>query len=228
MAKKGELVVVDPPTQGGNLQVDTSVKFEGKITNSDLMDALIFQIEEDLLAERKELMKEYTKLSEASNKKQVAYNKTLTDISVKYKNKDIDKFLTLFNSFVHPNDTSSRKAYVTYTTQFYPKTEKDAEKIVVTASLRDGSYFSCAKTFEQKVPANVKDALAGCTAAQEVSKKNADLQREVNEKIAELPRLKKRLKAKFVQTMLNGNINDRKVMFDDLKSELTKHVKKQS
>lgn len=216
-AKKGELVVA-APTTGGNLQVDTSVKFEGKITNSDLMDALIFEIEEGLLNDQKALNIKSNNAYKVKTEIQERRNKAFNELSGKFKNKEADKFLKIFNSFL------GKKAKLNYTLNGN-RTQDGKVKHTMRAQFYDNNYTNFQKDFDYTLPSNIVKLDSEVTTAQKVLEGiNSELQ-AVQTQINELPRLKKRLKAKFVQTMLNGNVNDRKVMFDDLKKELTKHAK---
>lgn len=211
--KKGELVVKDSHN-AGSLQVDTSVKFEGKITTSDLIESVIFQIEEELLDIRKELNSQDLKASKNIDSVYISQNKLLVEIAKKYKNKDVDKFITQYENFIDQKLKVSYRAHIAQ--------ENNVDKLIVRADFRNGHYTSFSKNIEVKMTDAIKKNIVACNEAQKV--RDALFKKiEANaEKISELPRLKKRVKATFVKNMLSTNTNDKKLMFEQLRKELMK------
>lgn len=225
-AKVGELVVVDQ-VGSGNLQIDTSVKFEGKITNSDLMNALIFEIEEDLLNSQKKIKKELGKNNAEWAENNVKSSEALVAIASKHSSKEVDSFTKALESFTGKKAKAIYTAFVS--NKLVGKKQVNVLYIRTTINYNNADHYGSkqfTKDEEQKtIPSAIKKFISN---GDKFQKKQTDLNDEhyaLQEQINELPRLKKRLQAKFVKTMLNGNVNDRKIMFAELKAELLKHCK---
>lgn len=213
---KQELVTTVNNVVNGNSKIsleNTQVRFDAKISTKDLIDAVIFQKEEELVQKKKTLDKLIEKLEEEGIELEEKLSKIIESEVKKYKNKDAEDIAKKVNDFL---GVKSNKV------SYYGGVNEN--KFCVNISIEIQRYNVCAKWIDLDLPKTIKEA-------QDAKKKNTSelnkqrkILKEVNEQLSEVPRWKKRVQAGFVAKLVDGGLTGEQMLLT-LREELEKVLK---
>lgn len=201
-------------TSSNKFSLDTAqVKFDAKITSKDLIEASIFGHEEKLLNDEKELNKYIKTLEETDTELRNKKVKLIETFVKKYKNKDAEVICKKFNEFL------GKKEKVEYNGH-----ETSNNKIRITISIGEEGYHS--SHIEKRFDIDISDDVIKTNTeiknnTKELEKSTLILQ-TLQQQIKEVPRMKKRVNAAFVKTLMkNENMTGAQIL-EKLHEEIEK------
>lgn len=218
--KKQELVVFKNKKLAINDECD--IKFEAKLNHKDIIDAVIFNKEEELLQEQKRLVELQRNTREQKYAEDL--DKKLTQFAKSYKNKNVVNLCDQFNKLLSEKNRFNKINYE-WTGDIYYDSEIENKKLDLNVRFKisDCRYSQ----IEFKIQIDLPNTLVAARNLQvkydnELKKIERDLT-IINNKLKEVPRWKKQINANLVSKLFTEGIS-RANMISVLREELDKVV----
>jgi len=207
---KTELIVSEE-TKNSVTTTEATIKFESRITTSDLIESVIFDKEEELQKTKEELYKVYNELIKVSDISLERQKRSLRDYQSKYKNNDIEKLIKHMKK-AFPDKSFNPEPRYGFSIQ--------GDKLTVSIEVRVAHYNFLTKQIEVVIPNTIKKVLN--THKKDIKNKDNAWQEiaKIENKIRQLPTLKKRIKSTFVKGYFNSGIKDKRELLLKLKEDL--------
>lgn len=204
------------------------VKVDIKVNTSDMVDAMVFDSEEllrkerkDLLATREDLGTEYTKLDEKRAKLLVKQEKEFSDKKISALAKSMTDFLgktvsIICNANIR-NNSSSKKQELEMSVSLCSKE---------TRRYYDGDVTHLSKTLVTELPKELSEVIKEMEKNRKDYTKNIELVNKVDDSIKELPHLKKRVKSTIVKNKVR-QVKDGEQLIKAIESAIIEAAKKE-